>query len=163
MVEKKYEVVIVTVSDSVASGERSDLSGQKAAELLAAAGLAADRSEVVADNHESIAALLRRLCDREKVALVVTTGGTGFSSRDVTPEATGEVIERRADGLAELMRHNSFGHTPTAALSRGVCGIRDRTLIINLPGSPKGVEENLTAVLPVLTHALDILAGEKPH
>lgn len=163
MSEKKYIAVVVTISDSVASGERSDVSGPKAAELLSASGFGIDRNEVIADDHKNIATLLRRICDKENVSLVVTTGGTGFSPRDVTPEATAEVIERKADGLAELMRHGSIAHTPMAALSRGVCGIRGRTLIINLPGSPKAVEENLSAILSILPHALDLLAGEQPH
>ena len=149
---------VVTVSDGVSRGTRMDASGDLAEEMLLAAGFdVADRS-VVPDERPQIEERLRELVGMG-FPLVVTTGGTGFGLRDVTPEATLAVIEREGPGLTELMRRAGLEKTPMAALSRAVAGTRGRTLILNLPGSPKGVRESLEAVLPVVTHAVELLAG----
>jgi molybdopterin adenylyltransferase len=160
--ERILRAAVVTVSDGVAAGVRDDASGAAVADLLAASGLQVDRREVVSDDHGAIASLLRRLTD-ERLPLVVTTGGTGLGPRDVTPEATREVIEREAPGLAEEMRAAGLASTPLAVLSRGIAGSRGSTLILNLPGSKRGALESLSAILPALPHALDLLAGHTAH
>ncbi|MGI8940827.1 MAG: MogA/MoaB family molybdenum cofactor biosynthesis protein [Actinomycetota bacterium] len=153
---------VLTISDGVKQGTRADASGDLAQEALAGLGFSVVDRVVVADNRSDIVAALRSLVEAE-TELVVTTGGTGFGPRDVTPEATTEVIDRPAPGLAELMRAAGLAHTPMAALSRGVAGAARRSLIINLPGSPKGVRESLDAVLDILPHALRLLAGDTAH
>jgi len=151
--------VVVTVSDGVTHGTRADESGEAAERLLREAGFEVAERVVIPDERAEIEALLRELADERAVPLVVTTGGTGFAPRDVTPEATRAVIEREAPGLAELMRRAGLEATPMAALSRAVAGSRAATLILNLPGSPKGVRESLEAVLPVLPHAIELMGG----
>lgn len=148
---------VVTVSDGVIAGTREDRSGAAATDLLTQAGFEVER-HVVADERDDIGVLLASLVARG-VPLVVTTGGTGFGPRDVTPEATRDVIEREAPGIAELLRSEGRASTPMASLSRGVAGIVGSTLIANLPGSTAGVREGLGTLLPLLPHALELIAG----
>ena len=155
----EHEAVVVTCSNRSAAGEREDASGPALVGMLGEAGfIVAPAAVVVADDETEIATLLARLADAGH-RLILTTGGTGLTPSDVTPAATRRVIEREAPGLAELMRAVGMASTPMAALSRGVVGSRGRTLIANLPGSPSGATESLTALLPVLRHALEQLAG----
>ena len=151
---------ILTVSDRSSRGERADLSGPALANQIQAEGWSVVRQEVLPDDESAIRARLINWTDSGEMDVVLTTGGTGFSPRDVTPEATRAVIERAVPGLAEAMRAASLKITPHAMLSRIVTGIRKRTLIINLPGSPKGAVENLEIVMPVLPHAIQLLRDE---
>ena len=151
---------MLTVSDSSAAGRRADLSGPAIADALEEKFLVI-KTEVVADERELISAALRRLAG--EADLVVTTGGTGIAPRDVTPEATRAVCERLVEGISERMRSEGTKKTPFAALSRGVSGVLGRSLIINLPGSPKGAVDSLSAVIEILPHAMDLLQGKTGH
>ena len=156
---------VLTISDSGAKGVREDTSGERIRSmvmLLPEAVITA--GAIIPDEREEIEAMLREWSDEKRVNLILTTGGTGLAPRDVTPEATKAVIDREAPGIAEAMRAVSLQHTPFGMLSRGVAGIRGRTLIINLPGSPKAVKECLECILPVLPHAVNLLTeGPKEH
>lgn len=161
-------VGILTVSDKGSRGEREDTSGAAIRQLIVAAGGQVTRYAVVPDERALIEERLRSWADAEEVDVILTTGGTGLAPRDVTPEATRAVIERPVPGIAEAMRQAGLKHTPMAMLSRGEAGTRSLTLIVNLPGSEKGVRENLEALLPVLPHAVESLRGavgdhEAPH
>ena len=153
-------VGILTVSDRSSAGSRSDASGPALESRLAGAGLTVSISAVVPDEVQRIREVLIQWADMEALDLILTTGGTGVSPRDVTPEATTEVLTRLIPGMAEVMRAVSMGKTPHAMISRAVAGVRGRTLIINLPGSPKGAIENLEAVLPAIPHAIAKIQGD---
>lgn len=155
-----FRAVIITVSDRGARGEREDGSGPEIARLLQATEAEIVGRCIVPDEKELIRQALREWSDGGKADLILTTGGTGVSPRDVTPDATGEVIEREIPGMAEAMRRQSMTITPHAMISRALVGIRGRTLIINLPGSPKGARENLTVLLPALAHAIAKIKGD---
>ncbi|MEP7270345.1 MAG: MogA/MoaB family molybdenum cofactor biosynthesis protein [Acidobacteriota bacterium] len=154
----QIKAVVLTISDSGARGEREDLSGPEVVAALVSLNAEIIATEIIPDERQLIAARLRHYADLEQANLVVTTGGTGLALRDVTPEATLDVIDREAPGLAEVMRAESVKITPLASLSRAVCGTRGRTLIINLPGSVRGARENLAAVARLLPHALALLS-----
>ncbi|MBI4199975.1 MAG: MogA/MoaB family molybdenum cofactor biosynthesis protein [Chloroflexi bacterium] len=153
---------VLTSSDSAARGERGDVSGRRVRELLAAAGFEVRRYDVVPDDRPVLEDRLRRWADEDHLDLIVTTGGTGLTHRDVTPEATRAVIEKEVPGMAEAMRIQTLGKTPMAMISRSVVGVRGRTLIINLPGSPRAVQECLEVVLPAIPHALEMLRDSPP-
>jgi len=157
----EIHAVVITASDACSRGEREDQSGDLLVELLTGIGARIVAKEILADDLEPLAGKLREYAERADVNLVVTTGGTGFGPRDNTPEATLRVIEREAPGLAEAMRNQTLKNTPMAMISRGVCGIRSNALIVNLPGSPKAVEESFDVIKPVLSHAIALLAGER--
>lgn len=160
----RVEIVaaVLTVSDSAARGEREDKSGPALVAELEKLGCRIAATEIIPDDRELIASRLKQYADRGDVNIICTTGGTGFSPRDNTPEATRSVIEREAPGLAELMRFRSLDATPLAPLSRAVCGIRGRTLIINLPGSVRGAVQNFTAIRSTIPHAVGLLTEQSP-
>lgn len=155
-----YTASVITVSDRAAQGIYQDKSGPVVAELLKEYGYDIINTIIIPDEKNTIKNALLTLCE-QGVHLIVTTGGTGFAPRDITPEATKEIIEREAPGIAEYMRQRSMEITPRGMLSRGIAGIKATSLIINLPGSPKGATENLSFVLPHLAHGLDMLNGIK--
>ena len=160
-------LAILTISDRSARGEREDRSGPIIQEIAIKEGWEGIGSNIIADGQGEIEGQLASWCDGGEIDLILTTGGTGFSARDRTPEATRNVVERLAPGLAEAMRVRSMSKTPHAMLSRAVAGIRKSTLIVNLPGSPKAVEENLAVIIPALPHAIQLLRdnpdAEKGH
>jgi len=156
-----FTAAVVTVSDSCARGERDDLSGPAVAQLLRKKEFSIVGTEIVPDELPAIQNAI--LLWVEEARLVVTTGGTGIAERDVTPEATRAVCNRLLDGIAERMRLEGAKKTPFAALSRGVCGVRAKSLVLNLPGSPKGAVESLEAVIDLLPHALQLLSGNAEH
>ena len=158
--ELLIRAVVITVSDACFNGERKDTSGEVLAQLLRDLGAEIVAARVLSDDPDPLADALREFADWRNVNLIVTTGGTGLGPRDNTPEATLAVIEREAPGLAEAMRMETLKLTPMAMLSRGVCGVRSGALIINLPGSPKGVRESLAVIAPVLNHAIALLEDE---
>ena len=158
---------ILTLSDRSSRGERADASGPALADLIRAENWSVTEQAILPDEESAISAALTEWADSGRFDIILTTGGTGFALRDVTPEATQAVIQRDAPGLAEVMRAESLKKTPHAMLSRAVAGIRGQTLIVNLPGSPKGALENLQTILPVLPHAVQLLnddpASESSH
>lgn len=157
----KIKAIVVTVSDS--RHETDDVSGVTLLGLLISIGAEVHEKIIVSDDFDDLRQTLYVLTEREDVNLIITTGGTGFAERDNTPEATRAVIEKEAPGLAEAMRSETAKINPKAILSRGVCGIRNNTLIINLPGSPKGVQECFEVIKTILPHAINLLSGNTKH
>lgn len=156
-------VAVVTVSDSAVAGTRDDSSGPAVRGRAQSLGWTVSAMELVPDESEQISAALRRLAESGEVAVILTTGGTGVALRDITPEATRAVIDREIPGLGELMRTEGLKYTPRAVLSRGLAGLRGRTLIVNLPGSPKGAVESLDAIAKLVPHIVDLLEGRTHH
>ena len=150
---------VLVASDSRSAGQRAELSGPAAVEALRALGIGVRETAVVEDEVEPLAAKMREWSDQEDIFLILTSGGTGLAPRDHTPEATRQVIEREVPGIPEMLRAKSLEITPHASLSRAVAGVRKRTLIVNLPGSPKAVQESIEFLAPLLPHALDTVAG----
>jgi len=161
--ELVIRATVITVSDACSRGERQDTSGEVLVQLLGELGAEIAATQILSDDLDPLAKALRKYADQPDVNLIITTGGTGFAPRDNTPEATLKVIEREAPGLAEAMRMETLKQTPMAMISRGVCGIRSNTLIVNLPGSPKAVSESFAVIAPVLKHAIALLAGQTQH
>jgi molybdopterin adenylyltransferase len=155
----QIRAVVITVSDACSRGERKDASGELLVQLLRDLGADIVATRILSDDPGPLTDALREFADSSNVNLIVTTGGTGLAPRDNTPEVTLAVIEREAPGLAEAMRIETLKQTPMAMISRGVCGVRSGTLIINLPGSPKAVRESFEVIKPVLSHAIALLAG----
>jgi molybdopterin adenylyltransferase len=158
--DSSFKAGVLTISDKGSRGEREDESGKVAAEMLKDAGFDLAQIKIVPDNIKQIADTLIKWADKEKLSLIVTSGGTGLSPTDLTPQAMKEVIDYEVPGIAEAMRAESLKMTPHAMLSRAIAGVRGRCLIINLPGSPRGVQENLSVVIPGLKHGLSKLAGD---
>jgi molybdenum cofactor synthesis domain-containing protein len=157
---KGFPTGVLTISDKGSQGKRVDESGQTAVNLLQGAGFSVVQTKIVPDDRQQIARTLIDWADKDCLSLVVTSGGTGLSPRDVTPQAMKEVIDFEVPGMAEAMRAESLKKTPHAMISRAMVGVRKRCLIINLPGSPGGVRDNLSVVLPALKHALEKLGGD---
>jgi len=157
----KFQAGVVTVSDKGSRGEREDLSGKEVVRMLQGLSILVSETVIIPDEQDQIRQTLIDLSDKKNLDLIVTTGGTGVTPRDLTPDATLEVIDKALPGMAEAMRQESLKKTPHAMISRAVTGIRGQTLIINLPGSPRGVRENLAVVLPALKHALEKLKGDE--
>ena len=157
---KMFTAAVITISDKGYRGERVDASGPMLVQLLKEKGFDVTYTSIIPDEKDMIKAELIKCADERKIALVLTTGGTGFSPRDITPEATLEVVERLTPGIPEAMRYESLKITPKGCLSRSVAGIRGRSLIINLPGSPKASKENILAVIDPVAHGLDMLYSE---
>jgi molybdopterin adenylyltransferase len=155
-----FRAAIITLSDKGSKGEREDESGMIIREMIMSIGASVGHYEVLPDEKPGIVEVLSRLSDSGTIDLILTTGGTGVSPRDVTPEATREVVERELPGMAEAMRAESLKKTPHAMISRAIAGIRKRTLIVNLPGSPRAVSENLAVILPALPHAIEKINGD---
>ncbi len=156
-----FRAGIITVSDKGSQGKREDKSGPVIAEILAGAAVSIEKTLIIPDEVEQISAAIIRFADVEKLDLILTTGGTGVSPRDLTPDATLPVLDKEIPGIAEAMRAASLKVTPHAMISRAVAGIRGRSLIINLPGSPKGARENLSVVMPALSHAMEKIQGDE--
>lgn len=159
----EYFASVITISDKGSKGERMDTAGPAVSEILKKNNIKVSHTEIISDDIDRIAGTLKKLADSGQYQLIITTGGTGFSPRDNTPEATKIIIEKECPGISEYMRAECVRITPRSALSRGVSGIRNRTLIINLPGSEKAARENLTAILPILDHALQMVSKVIEH
>ena len=155
----KIKIAVLTISDSCTEGNREDVSGQTIVDMLPEETFEVCEKKIVADDHEKIANVLKRFSDEQGVDVVLTTGGTGLGPRDVTPEATTSVCEKMAPGFSEILRIEGFRKTPKAILSRGVTGVRKNTLIVNLPGSPKAVQECLEIILDLIPHAVKMMRG----
>lgn len=159
----EFRLAILTISDAGAKGERDDASGDAISQIMSFEGFKAVSREIVPDEKEQISAKIVEWCDGGDVDIVLTTGGTGLSPRDVTPEATRMVIEYEVPGIAEAMRVQTLGKTPMSMLSRSVAGLRSGCLVVNLPGSPAGVREMLEVVIPAIPHAIEIVKGRRIH
>lgn len=161
--QKHFKLAVLTISDAGSKGERADTSGDAIVEMMSAAGFALELRDIVPDEREQIAARLAEWCDGGAVDVVVTTGGTGLGPRDVTPEATRDVIEFEVPGIAEAMRTETLRVTPLAMLSRSAAGVRAGCLVVNLPGSPKAVRETLEIAIAAIPHGLEMLQGRRGH